>query len=132
MKRLPLALLFCLIGSGTQAQSLMEKEVQRMLEQVARESNVGTPRAINSDLLDQGYAVDGTTLVNYISVQPRHAAMMRDNSKDVRKQLTASVCHNNGFRKLMQNGARLRYEFSEYKSHRPVASEFFTAKDCGL
>ncbi|MBB3104961.1 PA3611 family quorum-sensing-regulated virulence factor [Azomonas macrocytogenes] len=132
MKQLPLLLLLCLIWTGAQAQSLMEYEVERMLEQVARESNVGTPRAINSDLLDQGYTVDGTTLVNFISVQPRHAAMMRDNPKDVRKQLTKSVCQNNGFRKLLENGAKLRYEFSEYKSNRPIATEHFAAKDCKL
>ena len=29
-------------------------------------------------------------------------------------------------------GAVLRYEFSEYKTNRPVASQRFTASDCGL
>ncbi len=130
MRRLCLMLLLGLGAAGVQAQSLMEHEVQRMLEQVARESNVGTPRAINSDLLDQGYAVDGTTLVNYISVQPRHAALMRANPGDVRRQLARSVCQNSGYRRLLQNGATLRYEFSEYKSNRPVASEVFRSTDC--
>lgn len=124
-------ILSVLVGPA-QAVSLKDHELHILLEQVARESSVGTPRAINENLLDQGYVAEGKELINYISVQPRHAAMMRDNPKVVRKQLTDSVCANPGFRNLLAEGATLRYEFSEYKSNRPVLTERFTAKACGL
>ncbi|HCL16633.1 MAG TPA: hypothetical protein DIC61_15870, partial [Pseudomonas sp.] len=41
----------------------------------------------NEDILDQGYTVENNQLVNHLSVQPRHAAQMRDNPADVRSQL---------------------------------------------
>lgn len=131
MKRLSVLLMFCLWGLNGQAASLKEHELHQLLEQVARESSVGTPRAINDNLLDQGYQAEGSELINYISVQPRHAAMMRDNPQTVRKQLQDSVCKNQGFRKLLNEGATLRYEFTEYKSNRMVANERFNAKACG-
>lgn len=121
-----------ILGSTAHAQSLREMELRKLLEQVAQESNVGTPRAINANLLDQGYAVEGLSLVNYISVQPRHAAMMRDNPKTVHQQLKNSVCSNPGFLHLLENGADLRYEFTEYQTHHPVISERFQASDCGI
>lgn len=130
MRRVPLLLALCLAASVANAQSLNEYSLSQLLERVARESSVGTPRAINADLLDRGYSVDGETLVNHIDVQPRHAAKMRDNPGSVREQLTISVCSNPGFRELLKRGATLRYDFREYQSERPVASQRFAAADC--
>lgn len=120
-----LALPFC-----AQAASLKDLELSKMLTQVAQQSSVGTPRAINEDILDQGYTVDGKELVNHLSVQPSHAEKMRANPEAVYYQLGASVCRNESFRKLMAKGAVLRYEFTEYKTNRPVATERFKESDC--
>ena len=114
------------------AASLQEHELTRLLEQVAKESSVGTPRAINEDILDQGYTVEGNELVNHLSVRPAHAEQMRANPATVRNQLAASVCTNPGYRNLLTQGAVLRYQFSEYKSNRPVAVARFVKTDCGL
>jgi hypothetical protein len=114
-----------------QGASLNNFELSKALERVARESSVGTPRAINEDILDQGYSVDGNELVNHLSVRPEHAAQMRGNPDSVRAQLANSVCRNAGYRQLLDSGAVLRYEFSEYKTNRPVVSERFSNSDCG-
>ncbi|MCQ4323418.1 hypothetical protein CXK94_04120 [Stutzerimonas stutzeri] len=132
MYRLTILLALSLALPIAHATSLQEQQLGQLLDQVARESSVGTPRAINEDILDQGYTVDGNELVNHLSVQPRHAAQMRDNPADVRSQLGVSVCGNQGLRTLMSQGAVLRYEFSEYKSNRPIATERYKAADCGL
>ncbi|WP_043309019.1 quorum-sensing-regulated virulence factor family protein [Pseudomonas sp. ML96] len=115
-----------------QAASLQEHELTRTLEQVAKESSVGTPRAINEDILDQGYTVEGKELVNHLSVRAAHAAQMRANPDTVRQQLAASVCRNPGYVRLLDSGAVLRYQFSEYKTNRPVTVERFAKADCGL
>ena len=107
-------------------------KLSKTLENVARESSVGTPRAINADILDQGYTVDGSELVNHLSVRSEHAAKMRGNPDVVRAQLANSVCRNAGYRQLLVRGAVLRYEFSEYKSNRPVTTERFSKADCAL
>ncbi|MDM8347650.1 quorum-sensing-regulated virulence factor family protein [Pseudomonas sp. sp1636] len=114
-----------------QAASLNNFELDKTLERVARESSVGTPRAINADILDRGYSVDGNELVNHLSVRPEHAAQMRGNPDSVRVQLANSVCGNPGYRQLLARGAVLRYEFSEYKTNRPIVSERFSNSDCG-
>ncbi|WP_313023988.1 PA3611 family quorum-sensing-regulated virulence factor [Pseudomonas lopnurensis] len=132
MYRLTTLLALSLALPVAHAASLQEQQLGQLLDQVARESSVGTPRAINEDILDQGYTVDGHELVNHLSVQPRHAAQMRDNPADVRSQLSVSVCGNQGLRTLMSQGAVLRYEFSEYKSNKPIATERYNAADCGL
>ncbi|HWV09899.1 MULTISPECIES: quorum-sensing-regulated virulence factor family protein [unclassified Pseudomonas] len=114
------------------AASLSDHELSQMLEKVARESSVGTPRAINEDILDQGYTVEGKELINHLSVRSGHAAQMRGNPDSTRAQLANSVCQNPGYRQLLARGAVLRYEFSEYRSNRPVTTERFTKSDCGL
>ena len=114
------------------AASLQEHELTRLLERVATESSAGTPRAINEDILDQGYTVEGNELVNHLSVRAAHAEQMRANPATVRNQLAASVCTNPGYRNLLTQGAVLRYQFSEYKSNRPVAVARFVKTDCGL
>ncbi|WP_439887871.1 quorum-sensing-regulated virulence factor family protein [Pseudomonas sp. MBLB4123] len=121
-----------LLPFGTQAASLNNHELTKMLEQVARQSSQGTPRAINTDILDRGYTVEGNELINHLSVRARHAAQMRGNPDTVRTQLADSVCRNTGFRRLLAQGAVLRYQFSEYQSNRPVTSERFAKADCGL
>ena len=79
MYRLTTLLALSLALPIAHAASLQEQQLSQLLDQVARESNVGTPRAINEDILDQGYTVENNQLVNHLSVQPRHAAQMRDN-----------------------------------------------------
>ncbi|MCF7203043.1 PA3611 family quorum-sensing-regulated virulence factor [Pseudomonas oligotrophica] len=125
-------LMLSLVPVVAGAASPKDQQLGDLLEEVARKSSVGTPRAINEDILDRGYSVDGNALVNHLSVQPRHAAQMRDNPSQVRTQLDASVCNNDGLRTLLGRGATLRFEFSEYKSDRPIATERYSAKDCGL
>ncbi len=125
---LPLALSLPLFSH---AESLKDFELSKLLERVAKESSVGTPRAINEDILDQGYSVDGNSLVNHLSVRPQHAAQMRGNPDSVRAQLAKSVCNNPGYRQLLARGAVLRYEFTEYKTNLPVTNERFARSDCG-
>lgn len=42
---------------AAQAASKQDYDLNRTLQKVAKESSVGTPRAINEDILDQGYTV---------------------------------------------------------------------------
>ncbi|MGH8436524.1 MAG: quorum-sensing-regulated virulence factor family protein [Pseudomonas sp.] len=127
-----MALALCCVLPTAQAASLKDYELAKMLDQVAKESSVGTPRAINEDILDQGYTVDGNELINHLSVREGHAAQMRGNPDAVRTQLANSVCHNTGYRQLLARGAVLRYQFSEYKTNRPITTERFSKADCGL
>lgn len=131
MLRLTALTLALSLPFAAHASSLKDYELTKMLQSVAQESSVGTPRAINADILDQGYTVEGHTLINHLSVQPRHAAQMRNNLDAVRAQLGKSVCNNGGFHKLLSEGAELRYEFTEYKTNRPVVRETFDKGDCG-
>lgn len=131
MLRLTALLVALSLPLAAQASSLKEYELATMLQNVAKESSVGTPRAINADILDQGYTVEGTTLINHLSVQERHATQMRANPDAVRAQLGKSVCNNGGFRKLLSEGAQLRYEFTVYKTNQPVIRETFDKADCG-
>ena len=126
------ALALCLVLPVAHAASKKDFELTQTLEKVAKESSEGTPRAINEDILDQGYTVEGNQLINHLSVRPEHAAKMRGNPDSMRQQLTASVCRNTGYRQLLARGAVLTYSFSEYKSNLPVATERFTQTDCGL
>ena len=131
MYRTTALLTFCLALPLSQIATAQEQQpLTQLLEQVAQESSVGTPRAINENLLDEGYTVDGNELVNHLSVQPRHAAQMRDNPQEVRSQLAASVCNNDGLRQLMAQGAVLRFEFMEYESKKPITSERYHTSDC--
>lgn len=132
MRRFTTLALCLALPFGVQAASLKDFELNSMLEKVAQESSIGTPRAINEDILDQGYTVEGSELINHLSVRASHAEQMRANPEAVRKQLAASVCRNTGYRQLLARGAVLRYQFSEYKSNRPVATERFNKADCGL
>jgi hypothetical protein len=112
------------------AASKQDYELSQMLDKVARESSVGTPRAINEDILDEGYTVEGRMLINHLSVQSGQAAEMRENPDAVRGQLGGSVCHNTGYRQLMDKGAILRYQFTEYKTNRVITTQEIKASDC--
>ncbi|PWB34633.1 hypothetical protein DCO48_05675 [Pseudomonas sp. SDI] len=117
---------------SAQAASLKDFELTKMLEKVARESSVGTPRAINEDILDQGYTVEGRQLINHLSVRASHAEQMQANPEKVRDQLGASVCKNTGFRQLLAKGAVLTYRFTEYKTNRAVGEQAFDAASCAI
>ena len=132
MRRLSVLLASLLAASAVHAASLQDYELGKLLTDVARQSSVGTPRAINADILDQGYTAEGNQLINHLSVRASHAAEMRGNPDAVRQQLRASVCQNPGYRQLLGKGAVLVYDFSEHKSNRPVVTERFAATDCGL
>jgi hypothetical protein len=80
-------LALCALLPTAQAASLKQFELTKMLTQVAKDSSVGTPRAINEDILDQGYMVEGNELINYLSVREAHAQQMRANPQEVRAQL---------------------------------------------
>lgn len=115
---------------AAQAASKQEYELTQMLQKVAKQSSVGTPRAINEDILDQGYTVEGKALVNHLSVRQEHAARMQANPAQVRSQLGDSVCRNNGYRQLMSKGAVMVYRFSVYKTNQPVMDQAFDAASC--
>lgn len=120
-----------ILPSLAQAASLKEYNIHQTLQAVAKKSNVGIPRKINADLTDNGYTVQDNTLINHITVSSKQAAEMRKYPKTMRHQLTQSVCTNQGYRDLLQNGAILNYQFTE-KNKKPISEELFFASDCGL
>ena len=124
-----LALLFALPLSA-QAASLAEFNLNKDLLKVAKVSNEGKPRAISPDLLDKGFSVDGTVLINHLEASPTLSAQMRSAPEAAVPQLGRSVCSNPNFRKLMAKGATMRYEFTEYKTNRAVVTERFVEADC--
>ncbi|MCO7513588.1 quorum-sensing-regulated virulence factor family protein [Pseudomonas guariconensis] len=128
---IPTLSLLLALPLAAQAASKQEYELNQMLEKVAKESSVGTPRAINEDILDQGYTVEkGKALINHLSVRESHAAQMRANPEQVRSQLGDSVCRNTGFRQLMSKGAVMVYRFTVYKTNQPVMDQAFDAASC--
>ncbi|MBF8742548.1 quorum-sensing-regulated virulence factor family protein [Pseudomonas guariconensis] len=128
---IPALSLLLALPLAAQAASKQEYELNQMLEKVAKESSVGTPRAINEDILDQGYTVEkGKALVNHLSVRESHAGRMRANPEQVRSQLGDSVCRNNGYRQLMSKGAVLVYRFTVYKTNQPIMDQAFNNASC--
>jgi len=115
---------------AAQAASKQEYDLNNMLQKVAKESSVGTPRAINEDILDHGYTVEGKALVNHLSVRQEHAARMQANPDQVRSQLGDSVCRNSGFRNLMSKGAVMVYRFTVYKTNQPIMDQAFDNASC--
>ncbi|GLO29721.1 hypothetical protein PPUN12996_17770 [Pseudomonas putida] len=115
---------------AAQAASKQEYDLNNMLQKVAKESSIGTPRAINEDILDQGYTVEGKALVNHLSVRQDHAARMQANPEQVRSQLGDSVCRNSGFRNLMSKGAVMVYRFTVYKTNQPIMDQAFDNASC--
>ena len=128
----PSVALLLALPFAVQAASKQDFELNKMLQEVAQQSSVGTPRAMGEDILDQGYTVEGKELVDHLSVREGQATQMRADPKTVYFQLGASVCRNEGYRDLMAKGATLRYEFTEYQTNREIMTHRFTASDCGL
>ncbi|POA17809.1 hypothetical protein C1886_20125 [Pseudomonas sp. FW300-N1A1] len=126
----PTVALLLALPLSAQAASKQDYDLNKMLQKVAQESNVGLPREVSDNILDQGYTVEGKELIDHLSVQAGYAEQMRANPKAVYLQLGASVCRNPNYRKLMAKGAIMRYEFTENKTNRPVASARFQESDC--
>ena len=127
---IPTVALMLALPLAAQAASLKDFELNKTLLKVAAKSNEGKPRAINADLLDKGFTVDGTVLINNLEASPTLSAQMRSNPEETVPQLGRSVCSNAGFRTLMAQGATLRYSFKEYKTNNPVLIQDFRAENC--
>ena len=97
-----LALCFVVLPTAAHAASLGFRTEQDAGES-GQESSVGTPRAINEDILDQGYRrrqpVDQSP---QRTRQPRRAHALQPGQ---RAQLGDSVCSNTGYRQLLARGA---------------------------
>ena len=127
---IPAVALLLALPLGAQAASLAEFNLNKTLQQVAEKSNEGKPRAINADLLDKGFTVDGTVLINNLEASPALAAQMRSAPEAAVPQLGRSVCSNPNFRKLMAKGAIMRFDIKEYKTNKPVMVQDIGADNC--
>ena len=127
---IPAVALLLALPLGAQAASLAEFNLNKNLQQVAEKSNEGKPRAINADLLDKGFTVDGTVLINNLEASPTLAAQMRSAPEAAVPQLGRSVCSNPNFRKLMAKGAIMRFDIREYKTNKPVMVQDIGADNC--
>lgn len=126
----PSVALALVLPLGAQAASLVELQMNKKLQSVAAESNKDLPREIDEQTLEVAYTVEGMHLIDHLSVLPERAEQMRANPKAVYFQLGQSVCLNKGYRELMAKGAVMRYEITENKTNRPVASVRFVEADC--
>lgn len=124
-----LALLFALPLSA-QAASLAEFNLNKDLLKVAEVSNEGKPRAISPDLLDKGFSVEGTVLINHLEASPTLSAQMRSAPEAAVPQLGRSVCSNPNFRILMAKGATMRFDIREYKTNTSVLTQDIGADNC--
>lgn len=116
----------------SQTTSLKQHTLNKRLQAIAANSNQNIPRKINDDLTDKGYTVNGNTLTNHIEVSTAQASQMRQNPKATYFQLGASVCRNPSYAKLLKEGARLSYYFTEAGTKKSIAKKHFTASDCGF
>lgn len=123
-------ILASIIALPGQAQSLREMRLQETLEDVAEQSSVGTPRALNDDIVDEGFSALDGQLINYLSVNEAYAEQLQSDPLVVRSQLQASVCSNQQFRQLMDMGATLTYHFVLTGTTRPVLTHSFVAEHC--
>jgi len=126
----PSVALALVLPLGAQAASLLEVQMNKKLQSVAAESNKDLPREIDDQTLEVAYTVEGMQLIDHLSVQSGRAEQMRANPKAVYFQLGQSVCLNKGYRELMAKGAVMRYDITENKTNRPVASVKFQESDC--
>ena len=126
----PSVALALVLPMSAHAASLLEAQMNRKLQSVAAESNKDLPREIDEKTLEVAYTVEGMQLIDHLSVQPDRAEQMRANPKAVYFQLGQSVCLNKGYRELMAKGAVMRYDITENKTNRPVASVKFVETDC--
>ena len=126
----PSVALALVLPMGAHAASLLEAQMNKKLQSVAAESNKDLPREIDEKTLEVAYTVEGMQLIDHLSVMPDRAEQMRANPKAVYFQLGQSVCLNQGYRELMAKGAVMRYDITENKTNRPVASVKFVEADC--
>ncbi|NVZ18188.1 PA3611 family quorum-sensing-regulated virulence factor [Pseudomonas costantinii] len=126
----PSVALALVLPMSAQAASLLEAQMNQKLQSVAAESNKDLPREIDEKTLEVAYTVEGMQLIDHLSVQSDRAEQMRANPKAVYFQLGQSVCLNKGYRELMAKGAVMRYDITENKTNRPVASVKFAEADC--
>lgn len=127
---IPTVALLLALPLGAQAASLADFNLNKSLLKVAQKSNEGKPRAISADLLDKGFTVQGTALINTLEASPTLAAQMRSAPEQTIPQLGRSVCSNNGFRTLMNKGATVRFDIKEYKTGKHVLTQDFRAENC--
>lgn len=112
------------------AVSLQESQLEETLKTVAERSSKGTPRPLNDDIVDQGYAAKGNELVNFLSVAPEYAESMQEQPLIVRTQLQDSVCSDQQYRRLLDMGATLTYHFVLTGTTQPVLTQRFVAAHC--
>ena len=91
MRRISALLAAVLASTAVHAASLQDFELNKLLKDVAGKNSVGTPRAINEDIPDQGYTAEGNQLINHLSVRASHAQKMRRNPDAVRSQLAGAL-----------------------------------------
>ncbi|MFJ7886331.1 PA3611 family quorum-sensing-regulated virulence factor [Pseudomonas sp. NPDC096917] len=127
---IPTVALLLALPLGAQAASLAEFNLNKNLVRVAEKSNEGKPRAISPDLLDKGFTVDGTVLINNLEASPNLAAKMRSAPELAVPQLGRSVCSDPNFRKLLKQGATMRFDIREYKTNNSVLTQDIRADNC--
>ena len=127
---IPTVALLLALPLGAQAASLAEFNLNKNLLRVAEKSNEGKPRAISPDLLDKGFTVDGTVLINNLEASPNLAAQMRSAPEQAVPQLGRSVCSDPNFRKLLSQGATMRFDIREYKTNTSVLTQDIRAENC--
>ncbi len=127
---IPTVALLLAMPLGAQAASLADFNLNKSLQATAEASNVGTPRAINPDLLDKGFIVEGTVLINNLEASPNMAAQLRSSPELAVPQLGRSVCSSSNFRKLMARGATMRFNILEYGTNKPVLIQDIRAENC--
>ena len=81
-------------------------------------------------MLDKGFTVDGTVLINSLEASPNMAAKMRSAPELAVPQLGRSVCSDPNFRKLLARGATMRFDIREYGNNKSVLTQDIRAENC--
>lgn len=125
-----IVLLALSVALPAQAVSLRDTRLEDTLRTVAQNSSQDTPRKVNEHIVDQGFSVQGTELVNHLSVDTGYAAQMQSEPLMVRSQLQTSVCADQRFRRLLDMGATLTYHFVLAQTDQPILTQSFVADHC--
>ena len=125
-----IVLLALSVALPAQAVSLRDTRLEDTLRTVAKNSSQDTPRKVNEHIVDQGFSVQGTELVNHLSVDTGYAAQMQSEPLMVRSQLQTSVCADQRFRRLLDMGATLTYHFVLAQTDQPILTQSFVADHC--
>ncbi len=128
--RVPVLILALLLALPVSAASLRDLQLEETLREVAEQNNQDRPRRMNEHIIDEGLTVNGTELINFLSVQPGYAEKLQGDPLVVRTQLQASVCRDQRLRRLMDMGATLTYHFVLSDSTQPVLTQSFIAEHC--